>query len=137
MRLNCNNRTRNCACSCDTKCNVKFDITVLLLCSILYWVNILFIRPCGLLFFVSYFNDVCCGVWFVSYSNILLALIRRRIYELKWMLPYIIACGCTWEFLGPILNCSRIYDLMDIIAYSIGALVYWVLEQCRRRISRS
>ena len=121
----------------DNQFSVKFDITLLCCCSVLYVVNVLLIRPGGSVFFVSYFNDVCCGVWFVSYSNIWLGRIGRRITKLKWIFPYIMACGCGWEYLGPIINSAQVSDMLDIVAYLIGALVYWLLEQCRRRISRS
>ena len=125
-----NNRIRCCARWHTTCLRVNFELVSLLLSSLLYWTNVLYIRPCGNVFFVSYFNDLCCGVWFLAYSNIWLALIGRRIGRLGWVLIYMCVWGCIWEFLGPIINRKSICDGMDVIVYLIGAILYWLLDRC-------
>ena len=104
-----------------------FDLLLLIISSIFYLTNVLFVRQYGWLFFISYFNDVCCGIWFLSYSNLLLGIRGKRIEKIWTILLYLFGWAIVWEFLGPVVNEKSICDPLDFVAYMSGGIIYIVL----------
>ncbi len=78
-------------------------------------------------FFVCYFNDLICPLFFISYSNILLISVNKEIRKLKCILLYGLLSGLVWEFFAPILKKSSVSDINDIFFYSFGSLLYWAI----------
>lgn len=76
-------------------------------------------------FFVCYFNDLLCPLFFLAYCNLLLITSGRELHKLKDILLLIIICGFVWEFIGPLLKKSAVTDYGDLICYLIGAILYW------------
>lgn len=107
---------------------VIFDGLILLGMSALWWANVHCIRPHGYWFFVCYFNDLCCGPWFMSYTNLLLATISRRIARLKHILIYLFIWSVAWEVVGPIISRGSTGDVCDILAYLVGGIVYYIIH---------
>ena len=121
----------NCAWYCSRRhtslfCLI-FDLLLLVISSFFYLSNVLFVRQCGCLFFVSYFNDVCCGIWFLAYSNLLLGIRGKRIEKFWAILLYFFSWAIVWEFLGPVINEKSICDPFDFVAYMGGGIIYGVL----------
>lgn len=112
------------------------DALTLILSSVLYLVNVLFIRKYGGSFFVSHFNDVCCGIWFLAYSNLLLKLIGKRLNDICAIMLYLFGWAIVWEYFGPIINKSSTCDNLDILAYLSGGVIYKMVMQVAHMIFR-
>ena len=97
--------------------------------SLLYLANVLFFRKGGGLFFVSYYNDVCCGIWFVAYSNLLLRHIGKRLDKLYVVIPYLFVWSLMWEYIGPYIKATSITDSHDILAYLLGGSIYCIASK--------
>ena len=113
---------------------LKFDIVILLVTSILYWVNVAFLRPRGIFIFVSYFNDLCCGLWFPAYVNFLLSFARKRIAKLSHLLAFMLFWGIVWEFVAPLINSRSTTDPVDLVCYLLGTVFYWGIYRFVNRI---
>ena len=79
------------------------------------------------LFFVCYFNDLICPLFFFSYANILLITVNKEITRL-WVICLISFCtSCVWEFVAPLMKPSSTTDFLDIVCYVTGGIVYWAI----------
>lgn len=107
------------------------DTAAAVLVAVLYVVNNLYLKSqfSGNLriFFVCYLNDLMAPVFLLSYANILLGSIQRRLQKLWQILPMIFVFGCCWEFAAPLFKQSSVTDLIDILCYMAGAVLYWAL----------
>lgn len=102
-----------------------FDASVLFGISVLYGANVLFFRRSGIPFFTCYFNDICAGVWFMAYTNLLLRIVKIRMFHLKSVIAYILIWGLIWEYGAPLIYLRSTSDPMDLVCYEIGAVLYW------------
>lgn len=87
-------------------------------------------------FFVCYFNDLLCPLFFVSYTNIMLSLINKRIEKLYHIILYCFLCGFVWEFVAPLLKEGSVTDFYDLICYCIGGLLYWIIRYSIFKINK-
>ena len=78
-------------------------------------------------FFVCYFNDLICPLLFFSYANILLVSINRELKKLSLILLIGFGTSIIWEFVAPLFKPTATTDLVDILCYMIGAVVYWAV----------
>jgi hypothetical protein len=111
----------------------KRPINLILLISVIiaYLFNNLFLKEqsSGLLrlFFVGYFNDLICPLFFFSYANMLLITVNKEITRL-WVTCLISFCtSCVWEFVAPLMKPSSTTDPLDIVCYVTGGIVYWAI----------
>ena len=102
-----------------------FDASVLFGISVLYGANALFLRRSGIPFFTCYFNDICAGVWFMAYTNLLLRFVKIRVSHLKDVIAYMLFWGLVWEYGAPMIYSRSTSDFMDLVCYEIGAVLYW------------
>ena len=96
-----------------------------------YWINNLFLKEHsgGLLrvFFIGYFNDLICPLFFFSYANMLLITVGKEIARL-WVICLVSLCtSCVWEFVEPLMKPSSTTDPLDIFCYITGGVVYWAI----------
>ena len=112
----------------------KIDVTTLTACSLLYLLNRLYGKNIGLYFLDCYFNDVCCGAWFMSCTNLFLWLRKRRIEKLQYILIYIGSWGIYWEITGSSHRATAVADEYDIAAYCAGSILYWTLNAIVARV---
>lgn len=116
-----------------------FDVIILVIVSILYLLNNCFIKGAtvGLPhdFFVCYFNDLMAPMFMLSYSNILLGTIGRRISKLTHIFEFCLVIGSIWEFVAPLMKKGAVWDPFDILCYMLGGIIYWVLPN-RKAIIR-
>lgn len=107
-----------------------------------YLFNNLFVKEhsSGLLrlFFVGYFNDLICPLFFFSYANMLLITVNKEI-SLLWVTCLISLCtSCVWEFVAPLMKPSSTTDPLDIVCYVIGGIMYWtILHYIKNRDERT
>lgn len=109
--------------------NIPIDILLILLTSILYIVNKAVLKHIfnGVYryFFVCYFNDLICPLFFLSYANLLLMIVKKNIKSFKDILFLIVPAGLVWEYLAPFLNPSATADVYDLLCYFAGSVLYY------------
>lgn len=107
------------------------DIKVAVISIALYVLNNLYLKKITLgflqMFFISYFNDVLAGIFFISVSNIILSFLKKRICELKRIVIILLCAGIIWEFFPILIHQNATCDMFDIIAYMLGGLIYWII----------
>ena len=84
-------------------------------------------------FFVSYFNDFLCPLFFMAYVNRLLALVGKRIYRIQHILLICFVCGCFWEFFTPLIKPASVTDYFDLCFYCLGGILYWAIHKLFRK----
>ena len=107
------------------------NLMLLILVVFAYWINNLFLKEHsgGLLrvFFIGYFNDLICPLFFFSYVNMLLITVGKEIARL-WVICLVSLCtSCVWEFVAPLMKPSSTTDPLDIFCYITGGVVYWAI----------
>lgn len=108
---------------------INLFLIIFVLCA--YWINNYFLKVhcTGILklFFVCYFNDLICLLFFFSYANLLLITVNREISKLRYYILISLCTSCVWEFIAPLLKSSSTTDVNDIVCYLIGGIFYWLI----------
>ena len=113
----------------------KIDIEFLLIgiTIFLYALNNLFFKRMTegafYYFFVGYFNDLICPLFFISYVNIILSFIHKRISNLVHIILLCLICGLVWEFVAPFLKKDSVTDVFDLVCYCWGGSLYWLIHK--------
>lgn len=118
-----------------------FDVGVLVLCALLFLLNDRLLLPSVsslvnenivVYLLACHGNDLLGGCAFLAYTNILIDAIKPevRFTRLKACLIFIFLCGLFWELAAPLFVEGSVGDPLDLLAYFIGAFVYWALA-CR------
>ena len=116
---------------------VKKDISLLLVCSILYVVNRIFGKQTNSFFLHCYFNDLVAGVAFPCCVNIMFFIIKQmRVVKLIPLLVIIIVSGLFWEFVAPLYVPYAVTDVVDLVAYCSGTIIYWGIERISQHYNR-
>ena len=108
------------------------DLIILVTVSLLYQFNNHYIKAntAGIPheFFVCYFNDLMAPMFMLSYSNILLHTVNRKITKLLYVIAFCLFIGAVWEFFAPFIKKGAVWDPFDILCYLIGGLFYWMIQ---------
>ena len=106
---------------------------IIIICLLMYVANQLTKNkiPVPLISFFAknYFNDVVCGCLVVAFSNHILKYYKNgeyRIKKLYFVLLFVLVCGIFWEFIIPFIRKNSTSDYVDIFAYLVGGILYWV-----------
>lgn len=78
-------------------------------------------------FLYGYFNDYVGSISFIAACNIglnWLGLGLRRWYAIVLLM---VASGVYWEYITPIYRNDVTADVLDIVAYILGGLTYWLI----------
>lgn len=117
-----------------------FDGVILAICFLLFSLNNALLKPFLLVqssiagadatfayLANCHLNDLLGGIAFMGYVNVLFDLIKpsMRIRRLGTTLIFMVLCGLFWEFVGPLFVANSVGDPLDIVAYALGALIYW------------
>ena len=107
------------------------NLMLLILVVFAYWINNLFLKEHSggrlRVFFIGYFNDLICPLFFFSYANMLLITVGKEIARL-WVICLVSLCtSCVWEFVAPLMKPSSTTDPLDIFCYITGGVVYWAI----------
>lgn len=78
-------------------------------------------------FFNCYFNDLLAPILLFSYINLLLSILRKKIYSLKYLVIIILLCSIAWEYLIIFFKPHSVPDPIDILFYIFGTVIYWLL----------
>jgi len=68
-------------------------------------------------FFNCYFNDLLAPILLLSYINLLLSILKEKIYSLKYLILIILLCP------------NSVSDPLDVLFYLLGTLIYWFLAK--------
>ena len=107
------------------------NLLILITCVLLYVFNtFIFSKLNDMIlkyFFSCYFNDLLAPILLFSYINLILSLINKKIYSLKYLMIIIIPCSLIWEYLAIFLKPTSVSDPMDILFYFYGTFIYWMV----------
>ena len=103
------------------------DGVLLAAMSLLYLFNRLTLGPASPYFMRCHFNDLCCGCWFMAFTNLILCPQKRRLSKWSHILTYIGLWGIYWEVLGSWVKRTAVVDAYDVVAYLAGGLIYWTV----------
>lgn len=77
-----------------------------------------------------HFNDYLGGIAFAAYLNLVISFSRWPHLRLHTPLQFAAAgllCGLVWEGITPLFLSSSTGDWLDVAAYVLGMLTYWLL----------
>lgn len=80
-------------------------------------------------FFSCYFDDLLAPLLLFSYINILLSFYNKKIYSLKYLIIFILLVSIVWEYLIGFIKPNSVSDPIDILAYVLGTLIYWIIHK--------
>ncbi len=83
-----------------------------------------------LCFFRYHFNDILAGGIIITYINLLFIFLRKSQYCLRrfWIIVCVnIVIGFFWEFITPFYRQDSITDVYDLIAYTSGGCLYYII----------
>ena len=109
------------------------DIVLITITSFCYLLNNCYVKKTATgpvhYFFTGYFNDLICPLFLLSYSNIMLGFVNRRIVKLFHILFMCFLCGLVWEGIAPLLKENSVADIFDIFCYCVGGVAYWIIQR--------
>ncbi len=79
----------------------------------------------------NHFGDLCGGMLFPAYVNLLCLAVGRRalICGMPTSLATGVVCSIAWEIAAPMVLSYSVGDPLDAIAYVIGALTHELLRK--------
>lgn len=108
--------------------NVKYGILALLVYSINRFVLKLLELPLFDYILKNHFNDFLGGFIFCCYVNILMYYNRKKMITNFWLIIISMFCvSISWEFVFPLFLKYSTSDWLDVLAYMLGTLFYYVL----------
>lgn len=114
--------------------NIKrkpFNILVFVLCTIIWACNECYLKKAtsGVVNYIAvcYLNDYLAPILFLSYVNIILSTRNVEINRLYSIIMICLINGMIWEYLAPYVKEDSVADILDILAYLIGGITYWLI----------
>ena len=116
----------------------KFDLGIAAVVLFLYCSNRFFNLFANILseaFLNNHFNDLCAGILFPAYVNLLLLFFRTsfRIEGFRNLFSLELICSIAWEFFTPIIWSESTGDWIDVAMYFIGGALYGIARELRCR----
>lgn len=114
---------------------MKRNITIIIVCVGLYWLNRLWLADVtigGLQWFLRcYFSDILAGLILPAITSLLLLLTGRPALRRWWPTALLLlGAGLVWECLAPLWKPGPVFDWWDFAAYQLGGLLYFPLQNC-------
>lgn len=112
----------------------KQNLFLILLSAVLFYINEAIKLKVGIpylgYFLRNHYNDFLGGVSFIAVVNIILFFsIYNKIKKLKIILLIALICSIFWELITPIFLSDSTGDFWDVISYSLGFTVYWIIKR--------
>lgn len=114
---------------------IKRNIILFLFFFLIYLFN-RFCQPYSNIKFIDYilrchFNDFIGGIVFCIYTNMILIFSKRKkpIFNLFILLSYMSIVALIWEFIFPIILSYSTSDPLDVLAYLLGTITYYLLTK--------
>ena len=81
--------------------------------------------------FNDHFNDFLASILILAYINICLSFIDYELRSLHILIAIILIISFVWEYIAIFIKPHSVCDYLDVIAYLIGAIVYWkIINKC-------
>ena len=81
-------------------------------------------------FFMNcYFNDIIGSITFLSNCNLVFIFNKKYMVKITHILTLILLCGIFWEYITPLFRKNTISDYYDLLAYTTGGFLYWVINK--------
>lgn len=110
---------------------ILLNVIVIIVGLCLYVTNQRLVKPNICCFITDgYFNDALGMSILIAYSNSLITLCCQRsllICGFCRIIIFTILVGLFWEYLTPLYRADSASDPFDILAYLIGAIVYYLI----------
>ena len=83
------------------------------------------------LFLKNHLNDLCGGIIFPAYVDLLLIFLKSPYHINGWKVSIAIGliCAISWEIIAPLFLPYSTGDWIDAILYVIGSLIYASLKK--------
>ncbi|MCL2688133.1 MAG: hypothetical protein FWE58_06315 [Methanobrevibacter sp.] len=111
--------------------NNRLNIYLIIITIFLALINILFLKNLELgiltIIFNDHFNDFLASVLILAYINICLSFIDYELKSFYVLIVVILLISFVWEYVAIFIKPYSVFDYLDIIAYLIGAIVYWMI----------
>jgi hypothetical protein len=92
----------------------------------LYFINnTLLSTPTNIIerFNAYYLNDMLAPILFLAYINIAL-----YIRSFKDIMTVTLLAGLFWEYVSPLFKANSVSDPLDICAYMMGGIIFYIIE---------
>lgn len=107
----------------------KINMIIFVTCVLLYGINELLLKRQDIMrwLFSGHFNDFLAPLLLLSYSNILIKIAYNKTYNsFLGLSTGMLAVSLIWEYAAPYIKSGAVTDPLDIIAYYVGFMVYWI-----------
>jgi hypothetical protein len=115
------------------KSNRLENFLIFIICALLHVLNLLIFSNISNstlhYLFSCYFDDLLAPLLLFSYINILLSFYNKKIYSLKYLITFILLVSIVWEYLIGFIKPNSVSDPLDILAYILGTLIYWMIHK--------
>lgn len=74
-----------------------------------------------------YFKDLVGSIAFLAYCNFLLSTQKKEIVHLHHIVLLMLPCGLVWEYVAPFFRSDTVTDVLDLVAYIFGGIIYWII----------
>ncbi|MGN0638202.1 MAG: hypothetical protein ACI4J0_07500 [Huintestinicola sp.] len=79
-------------------------------------------------FLRCYFNDIAGSITFMSLANIFLMFLGSQgIVKPLHIEALLLGAGLFWEYGAPLIRSDTVSDPVDILAYLLGGVIYWLV----------
>ncbi len=98
---------------------------------IMYTINQLYLKgSIESVIIMFYLNDFLAMILVLAFSNLLFIKylnIEYTISDFNRIMIFSIVIGFFWEVITPLYNSKSTGDILDILAYLFGGLIYWLI----------
>lgn len=117
-------------CSWTRNCILLLNFKIIISTFGLYLLNRLYLKTILSYKFIHYyFNDLLAGILIIAYCNLILdqSKYKFRFNSVLNTLPFIIVVGLFYEYVTPLYLNYSTSDIMDVLFYAIGAMIYLLI----------
>lgn len=105
----------------------RYNIVCLLIGDLSYFINQELKHITDNVIVHSYFNDFLAMLVLLPFSNLLLQMKNKGVYSAKGICFFTLLASIEWEYIAPMYVKNSVSDPKDIIAYFLGAIIYYSL----------
>lgn len=76
-------------------------------------------------FMSCYFNDIFGSTILLLLIGIVLSFYKKIKLKLYQVELFMLFCGIVWEFITPLYRSDTTTDIIDLLAYLLGGILFW------------
>ncbi|MEE0705403.1 MAG: hypothetical protein UCH28_03350 [Adlercreutzia sp.] len=87
-------------------------------------------------FVLYHFGDLCGGALFAAYANLICVFAGAsfRFDTLPKIMGLELICSVAWEFFAPMIWKWSTADILDVLCYFFGGMLYWTAREFSRQV---